>query len=92
MIETRTYGRTVNVEIEMYDECKYTCSAEIFENSKVVKYEGLVNWNIVSGDEAKVLEEMINCIDDHHEYLVLNFENGTSATFRNSYVDMFRVK
>lgn len=91
MKETRTYGRTVNVEVEMYDECKYTCSEEVFQNSKVVKYEGLVNWTIISGEDAKHLEEFIDCVDDHHEYLVLNFENGTSAIFRNSYVDMFRV-
>lgn len=28
-------------------------------------------------------------IDEYHEYLVLNFENGTTITFGNFHVDMF---
>ena len=28
-------------------------------------------------------------IDEHHEYLRLNFVNGETATFRNSHTTMF---
>lgn len=89
MKELRTYGKTVKVVVKIYPECKYTYQGT---ESKKVEYDGLVNWEIINGEDAKEIEEETDgsCIDDYHEYLVLHFEDNTTATFRNSYVDMFR--
>ena len=89
MRETRTIGRQFDADIKIYDSVKYS------QNSKrvnTVKYSNIVNWEIVTGAEAAELESETDgsCIDDLHEYLVLNLADGTQATFRNSYVDMFR--
>lgn len=94
MRELRTFGKKVDVEVEVYSECKYTASEEVFENSRRVTYTGLVNFEIVNGYDAHEIEDHTDgsCIDDYHEYLVLHFEDGETATFRNSYVDMFRVR
>ena len=57
-----------------------------------VKYTGVKAWDIIEGgNEAEEIESLTdsNSIDENHEYLVLHFENGETATFRNSYVDMF---
>ena len=90
MRELRTIGREFNAEIEIYDSCKYS------QNSRrvnIVKYNNIVNWELVTGKDAAELEAETDgsCIDDYHEYLVLNLADGTQATFRNSYVDMFRL-
>jgi hypothetical protein len=76
---------------------------EIYEH-EVSKYEdpgegvksiftGVISWDIVEGGNEALDIEMNTCeytpIDDHHEYLVLHFEDGTKRIFRNSYVDMF---
>lgn len=92
MVDSRTYGRNANVEVEVYGECKYLASEETFENAKRVRYT-IESWDIVSGDDAKEIEELTDesGIDDTHEYLVLHLANGETATFRNSYVDMFRI-
>lgn len=84
-------GRTRTVKMDIYSECKYTASEEVFENEKTVTYENVVAFEVVTGEEATKIEAETDnsCIDDCHEYLVLYFENGETATFRNSYVDMF---
>ena len=58
---------------------------------KVIEYTGLKSWSLVSGEDAMKIEAESDgsCIDEYHEYLVLEFVDGTIATFRNSHVDMF---
>lgn len=90
MTELRTFGRPAIVEIEVYSECKYTAPAEVFEDSIKVDYS-IESWEIVTGEDAVEIEAEMDEIDDHHEYLVLHLMDGNTATFRNSYVDMFRV-
>lgn len=92
----KTYTRTLFIEdltkatVKVYinDKPKYD------EDSKeidVLTYTGLTSWDIVTGQDAEELEAkgMGDLIDENHEYLVLHFEDGSKATFRNSYVDMF---
>lgn len=83
--------RSRTVEIDLYDVCKYTAKPADFEREHRIKYEYCTGFEVVTGERAREIEALTDgsCIDDHHEYLVLFFEDGTEATFRNSYVDMF---
>lgn len=89
MIESVNWNPNRKVKVNLYSECKYTASHEVYENRHVIEYSGLVKFEIVSGFQAREIELHSDLIDDHHEYLVLYFEDGDTATFRNSYVDMF---
>ena len=89
MIQERTIGRPFTAEIEIYSENKYKASAEVFAASRRIIYDQIEKWAIISGEDAKEIEEQ-GLVDDNHEYLVLYFTDGDSATFRNSYVDMWR--
>lgn len=82
---------TRNVTLDIYDECKYTATAEVFENEITVCYKGVTGFEVVTGEAARRIEEETDgtSIDDLHEYLVLFFADGTTSTFRNSYVDLF---
>ena len=90
MRELRTIGREFDAEIEIYDSCKYSQNSRRF---KTVKYNNIINWEIVTGEDAAKIEAETDGsgIDDLHEYLVLNLADGTQSTFRNSYVNMFRI-
>lgn len=83
------------IKIIIFDAAKYfingnkvTWNDECDENGKEVKYTGLTAWDIIEGGaEAEEIEEN-GLIDENHEYLVLHFNDGSQATFRNSHVDM----
>lgn len=76
------------VEVEIHKEVKYFDQSE---NLPVVRYTDAVAWEVVHGEAAARIEELIDTFDDFHEYLIIHFANGETATFRNSYADMFII-
>jgi hypothetical protein len=80
----------MTVKIKIYDRVKYDKASE-----KIAEVEYNINgFKVVCGGaEAQEIESETDgsCMDDFHEYLILDFGNGEKSTFRNSYVDMFRV-
>lgn len=93
----RTFTRTTfnpdlskaKVTLYVFPECKYRPNNNTEENETKVEYTGLTSWDVIEGgEEAEEIEES-GLVDEFHEYLVLHFNNNTTATFRNSHVDMF---
>lgn len=91
-----TYNRTLlipdltraTVKIYITDEVKYSQLATAIHEHE---YIGVKAWDIISGEDAQEIETMTDAesTDENHEYLVLHFTDGTTATFRNSHTDMF---
>ena len=96
---TKTYDRTMfitneelqktTIRLYVSEGCKYLARGE--EEEKEITYTGLTRWSIVSSDDAAEIERDLSEEekDEFNEYLVLEFNDGTTATFRNSHVDMF---
>ena len=77
------------VTLYVYRNTKYEADGE---KPVEAKYTGLKSWTLVEGGkeaEAIEAETDANSADENHEYLILNFADGTTATFRNSHVVMF---
>lgn len=94
----KTYDRTMfisNVELQKAKVILYLTKNVKWESGEeeetVVTYTGLVRWSIVSAEDAVEIEKDLATeeLDECNEYLILEFNDGTSATFRNSHVDMF---
>lgn len=83
------------VELHIFENCKYTNKSGELGEEIVLKFKSVKSWSIIEGgEEAQEIESWIDAsgVDEHdeyHEYLVLHFQNGTTATFRNSHTVMF---
>lgn len=78
----------MKVVVYFYDGIKYDRhSAHVAEATYYI-----TSYSVVGGEKARQIESETDedGIDDFSEYLVLDLDNGETATFRNSYVDMFR--
>lgn len=76
-------SRARNARLKIYDSSKYTRdSRKIME----IEYK-IVGWYVA--DESAVEDGDGSCEDSYGEYLVLYLEDGNTATFRNSFVDLF---
>lgn len=93
----RTYERTLfipdltkaTVKLYISEATKYEAEPD---DNREITYTGVKAWSIIEGGkEAEEIEALTDAsgIDENHEYLVLHFEDGSEATFRNSHVDMF---
>ena len=92
----KTYTRTMsmnNEELQKATVKLYISDGVKWNNpgeEKEVKFTGLKSWSIVDGEDAAKIEAcLMNCVDEYHEYLILEFVDGTTSIFRNSHVDMF---
>ena len=83
--------KRMTVKLDVYDECKYTASQDVFDREKRVEVDGVVAFDVATGKEAKALEAFMDEEDKdlYHEYLILYREEGHMEIYRNSYVDMF---
>lgn len=80
----------LNVKVKVYSGVKYDLSSEKVTE---VEYKDIQGFEIVTGEKATEIENMtdVKSRDDYNEYLVITFKDGQTATFRNSYVDLFRI-
>ena len=79
-----------DVKLVVYDECKYSCSDEVFNRAKEINFKFCIGFDVVSGKDAGI-KGTDDDVDDYDEYLILYFEDGNVAMYRNSYVDLFSL-
>lgn len=81
----------MKVTMMVYENNKYFDNSLLIE-ARQIEYE-IESFRVISGEEARQIESETDgsCIDPYHEYLELTFANGTTGTFRNSFVDLFRL-
>lgn len=78
-------------KVNKYDQgSKIYVAGEEPDDEEKVTLPPIKSWTIIEGGvEADAIETIVDEIDDNHEYLVINFANGKTEIYRNSYVTMF---
>lgn len=94
----KTYDRTMfisNEELQKATIRLYVTEGLKWTDDKEteITFTGLVRWSIVNEYDGLKIEIENNFDesqkDEYQEYLVLEFNDGTTKIFRNSHVDMF---
>ena len=80
----------MNVKVKMYDDVKYSKFSRVAHE---VVYHDIRKYEVVCGDIATLIgfETDENSRDRYNEYLIITLNNGETATFCNSNVDLFQI-
>ena len=77
----------MNILVKVYDGSKYDA---ISEKVAETRYNDVVSLEVKSISDDEILK-VFDDVDEYGEYAILTFADGTTSTFRNSHVDIFRV-
>lgn len=78
----------MKIKVKVYDQCKYNK-----ESKKVaeVEYNDVKKASVENISDAEIFGMGFDDVDEFGEYFIMVFENGETATFRNSHIDAFRI-
>ena len=79
----------MKINIKLYDKCKYGEDAKVIKDVNITGIESLEVKEIPASEILRETDG--SCLDDYNEYLMLTYDNGEKSTFRNSYIDVFRL-
>lgn len=82
--------RNEKAKLKIYPESKYQYVSDVVEEQLL---DGVSGFDIITGKEGREIGTEMVCNvgaeDPFNEYLRIYFENGETATYRNSFVDLF---
>lgn len=74
--------------VEMYNGVKYEEGTEVIATAN---YKDVVAFEVKSFSDAEIYDQGFDEVDPYKEYLIITFENGETATFKNSFTDLFII-
>lgn len=84
----KEFTSEVRVEVKITDICKYDPASEYKAEAKY----WITGYKVVNIPQEEILAETDESnLDPFNEYLILDLTGGDTATFRNSFCDMFLI-
>ena len=78
----------MDLKVNFYSGCKYDKTSErIAEHI----YNDVMKLEIKVMTDEEIFADGYDEVDEHKEYAIMTFADGTTSTFRNSHVDIFNV-
>ena len=78
----------MNLKVKVYDGVKYET-----ENKKVYEhiYNEVMKLEIKVMSDEEIFADGFDEVDEYKEYAIMTFADGSTSTFRNSHIDIFKV-
>lgn len=77
----------MKVILKIYDGDKYKLDSKVWGERR---YDDVEDFEVKTISRHEILKETSeDGLDEHSEYLILKFNNGETATYGNSHVDLF---
>lgn len=78
----------MRIKVKVYSESKY--------NSKLHKvaeidYNNVKSAKLKTIDDEEIYKMGIDEVDPYKEYIILTHNDGTTSTFRKSFIDVFKM-
>ena len=78
----------MNLKVKVYDGNKYyAASKKVVEST----YNNVVRLEIKEIADEEIFANGFDEVDENSEYAIMTYADGTTSTFRNSHVDIFRA-
>lgn len=78
----------MTLKVKVYDKIKYDTESKKVSETILKDVE---SFEIKTIKDEEIFKQGFDTVDENKEYLIVTFENGEISTFRNSYVDIFRM-
>ena len=78
----------MNIKVKLYDCCKYNPESK---KTAEITYNDVENMEIKMISDAEIYDMGYDEPDEYQDYSILTFNDGSTATFRNSRCDIFRA-
>ena len=78
----------MEIKVKVYNACKYFNAAKKIHE---VVYKDVKKFTVETLTHEEIDRMGFDEYDEFNEYLTITFQNGETATFRNSHVDVFTV-
>lgn len=80
--------KSAEVKMRLYNGSKYEAGTEV--STDYIYSAGRVeSFEVVTKSDEEIYNEGFDEVDPNGEYLILTLDGGETATFRNSFTDMF---
>ena len=78
----------MNLNVKFYDGIKYEVTSK--KTAEFI-YKNVVKLEIKVISDEEIFEEGFDTVDENKEYAIMTYADGTTSTFRNSHIDIFRA-
>lgn len=78
----------MKIKVKVYDGSKYEASSNKVAETE---YYGVKSAKIVEFSDEEIYAMGFDEVDPYGEYFILEHDNGETSTFRNSFIDAFKM-